>query len=59
MTLFNDGVGVVSGHAVMSEQGVQEGAEHVMARDSASGTLTTSGEIAECKVFFYFFIRNI
>ena len=54
MTLFNDGVDVVSGHAVMSEQGVQEGAEHVMARDSASGTLTTSGEIAECKVFFNF-----
>jgi hypothetical protein len=26
---LDDGVGVVPGHAVMSEQGVQEGTEHV------------------------------
>ena len=29
---LNDGVGVVPGHAVMSEQGVQEGTEHTPLR---------------------------
>ena len=29
---LNDGVGVVPGHAVMSEQGVQEGTEHASPR---------------------------
>jgi hypothetical protein len=44
---LNDGVGVVRGHAVVSEQGVQEGTEHATQRGA-----TVEGQHGGCAVAY-------